>query len=90
MYRRKRFGKYLTGGAKNSDEKWIAKHGAVRCENTADKHRYLTICDLKLRVRRPAVYFFPRDHEHRPGARPDIEGMQVEVDSGLAKHSSRC
>ena len=35
-------GKDLTGWKNNGQEKWVAEHGTIYCESTANKYGYLT------------------------------------------------
>jgi hypothetical protein len=91
-------GKDLTGWKKNGDEKWIVEQGTILCESTANKYGYLTTektyrdFDLRLKFKGEAagnsgLFFHARitgiDAEHGP----DIEGMQVEVDPSVGKHT---
>jgi len=91
-------GKDLTGWKKNGDEKWIVEQGTILCESTANKYGYLTTekayrdFDLRLKFKGEATgnsgLFF---HAHITGIDPqhgpDIEGMQVEVDPSVGKHT---
>ena len=91
-------GKDLTGWKKNGDEKWIAEQGTILCESTSNKYGYLTTektyrdFDLRLKFKGEAagnsgLFFHARitgiDRQHGP----DIEGMQVEVDPSVGKHT---
>ena len=91
-------GKDLTGWKKNGEEKWIVEQGTILCESTANKYGYLTTektyrdFDLRLKFKGEAagnsgVFFHARitgiDQQHGP----DIEGMQVEVDPNVGKHT---
>jgi hypothetical protein len=59
-------GKDLTGWKQNGDEKWIVEKVTIMGESTANKYGYLTteksyrasICDLNLKVKRPATVVF--------------------------------
>jgi len=88
----------LTGWKKNGEEKWIVEQGTILCESTANKYGYLTTeknfrdFDLRLKFKGEAagnsgVFFHARitgiDQQHGP----DIEGMQVEVDPNVGKHT---
>jgi hypothetical protein len=91
-------GKDLTGWKKNGDEKWIAEQGTILCESTADKYGYLTTektyrdFDLRLKFKGEAagnsgLFFRARITGIDPQHGPDIEGMQVEVDPSVGKHT---
>jgi hypothetical protein len=91
-------GKDLSGWKNNGDEKWIAEHGTIFCESVANKYGYLTTektyrdFDLKLRFKGEAlgnsgVFFHSRITGIDPEHGPDIEGMQVEVDLSVGKHT---
>lgn len=91
-------GKDLSGWKNNGDEKWIAEHGTILCESVANKYGYLTTektyrdFDLKLKFKSEAlgnsgVFFHSRITGIDPERGPDIEGMQVEVDPSLGKHT---
>jgi Domain of Unknown Function (DUF1080) len=91
-------GKDLNGWKKNGDEKWIVEQGTILGESTANKYGYLTTektyrdFDLRLKFKGEAagnsgLFFHARiigiDSQHGP----DIEGMQVEVDPSVGKHT---
>jgi Domain of Unknown Function (DUF1080) len=91
-------GKDLTGWRKNGDEKWVVDHGTILCESTANKYGYLTTektyrdFDLKLKFKAEAegnsgLFLHARIIGTDPEHGPDIEGMQVEVDPGVGKHT---
>ena len=90
--------KDLTGWKKNGEEKWVVERGTILCESAANKYGYLTTektyrdFDLRLKFKGEAagnsgVFLHARitgiDSEHGP----DIEGMQVEVDPSVGKHT---
>ena len=91
-------GKDLNGWKKNGDEKWIAEQGTILCESTANKYGYLTTektyrdFDLRLKFKSEAagnsgLFFHARITGIDPQHGPDIEGMQVEVDPSVGKHT---
>jgi len=91
-------GKDLSGWKKNGDEKWIVEKGTILCESTANKYGYLTTdktyrdFDLRLKFKGEAagnsgLFFHARITGIDPEHGPDIEGMQVEVDPGVGKHT---
>ncbi len=91
-------GKDLTGWKKNGDEKWIVEQGTVLCESTANKYGYLTTettyRDFNLRLKfkgeaagNSGVFFHAQITGIDPQHGPDIEGMQVEVDPNIGKHT---
>jgi hypothetical protein len=91
-------GKDLAGWKKNGDEKWIVEQGTILCESTANKYGYLTTertyrdFDLKLKFKGEAegnsgLFLHARITGSDPEHGPDIEGMQVEVDPGVGKHT---
>jgi Domain of Unknown Function (DUF1080) len=91
-------GKDLNGWKKNGDEKWIVEQGTILCESTANKYGYLTTektyrdFDLRLKFKGEAagnsgLFFHARITGIDPEHGPDIEGMQVEVDPGVGKHT---
>jgi Domain of Unknown Function (DUF1080) len=91
-------GKDLTGWKKNGDEKWIAEKGTILCESIANKYGYLTTdkthrdFDLRLKFKGEApgnsgLFLHARITGIDPEHGPDIEGMQVEVDPGVGKHT---
>jgi hypothetical protein len=88
----------LAGWKKNGEEKWIVEQGAIWCESVANKYGYLTTekiyrdFDLRLKFKGEAagnsgVFFHSRITGIDPQHGPDIEGMQVEVDPGVGKHT---
>jgi len=91
-------GKDLNGWKKNGDEKWIAEQGTILCESTANKYGYLTTektyRDFVLRLKfkgeaagNSGLFFHARITGIDPQHGPDIEGMQVEVDPSVGKHT---
>jgi len=91
-------GKDLTGWKKNGEEKWIVEQGTILCESTANKYGYLTTektyrdFDLRLKFKGEAagnsgVFLHARITGIDPQHGPDIEGMQVEVDPNVGKHT---
>jgi hypothetical protein len=91
-------GKDLSGWTKNGDEKWVAEQGTILCESTANKYGYLTTektyrdFDLRLKFKGEAagnsgLFFHAKITGMDPEHGPDIEGMQVEVDPGVGKHT---
>lgn len=91
-------GKDLSGWKNNGDEKWIVEQGTILCESMANKYGYLTTekayrdFDLRLKFKGEAagnsgVFFHSRITGIDPQHGPDIEGMQVEVDPNLGKHT---
>jgi hypothetical protein len=91
-------GKDLSGWKTNGEEKWAVEQGTILCESTANKYGYLTTektyrdFDLKLKFKSEApgnsgVFFHSRITGIDPEHGPDIEGMQVEVDPSVGKHT---
>ncbi len=91
-------GKDLSGWKKNGDEKWIVEKRTILCESTANKYGYLTTdktyrdFDLRLKFKGEAagnsgLFLHARITRIDPEHGPDIEGMQVEVDPGVGKHT---
>ena len=91
-------GKDLSGWKKNGDEKWIVEKGTILCESTANKYGYLTTdktyrdFDLRLKFKGEAagnsgLFLHARITGIDPEHGPDIEGMQVEVDPSMGKHT---
>jgi len=91
-------GKDLAGWHKNGDERWVAENGTILCESTANKYGYLTTekiyrnFELKLKFKSEAlgnsgVFLRSRITGMDPQHGPDIEGMQVEVDPSVGKHT---
>jgi 3-keto-disaccharide hydrolase len=92
-------GKDLTGWKKNGDERWIIEQGTILCESTANKYGYLTTektyKDFTLRLKfkgeaagNSGVFVHAKITGIDPQHGPDIEGMQVEVDPNVGKHTS--
>lgn len=91
-------GKDLTGWKKNGDETWLAEQGTILCESTANKYGYLTTektyRDFTLRLKfkgeaagNSGVFLHSKILGIDPQHGPDIEGMQVEVDPNVGKHT---
>jgi hypothetical protein len=91
-------GKDLSGWKNNGQEKWTVDNGAILCESTANKYGYLTTertyrnFDLRLKFKPEAlgnsgVFLRSRITGIDPAHGPDIEGMQVEVDPSVGKHT---
>ena len=91
-------GKDLTGWKKNGEEKWVVEQGTILCESTANKYGYLTTektyRDFTLRLKfkgeaagNSGVFLHSRILGIDPQHGPDIEGMQVEVDPNVGKHT---
>jgi len=91
-------GKDLTGWKNNGAEKWVVEQGTILCESTANKYGYLTTektyRDFHLRLKfkgeaggNSGVFFHARITGIDPEHGPDIEGMQVEVDPSVGKHT---
>src|SRR5437016_12154699 len=91
-------GKDLSGWHKNGDGKWIVDNGTIVCESTANKYGYLTteksFRDFTLRLKfkgeaagNSGVFLRSRITGMDPEHGPDIEGMQVEVDPNIGKHT---
>jgi hypothetical protein len=91
-------GKDLTGWKNNGEEKWVVEHGTVLCESAANKYGYLTTektyRDFNLRLKfkgeaagNSGVFLHARITGIDPEHGPDIEGMQMEVDPNVGKHT---
>lgn len=91
-------GKDLAGWKKNGDEKWMVEQGTILGESTANKYGYLTTAktyrDFNLRLKfkgeasgNSGVFLHARITGTNPDHGPDIEGMQVEVDPSIGKHT---
>lgn len=91
-------GKDLSGWKKNGDEKWVVEQGTILCESTANKYGYLTTektyRDFTLRLKfkgeaagNSGVFLHAKILGIDPQHGPDIEGMQVEVDPSVGKHT---
>ena len=91
-------GKDLSGWKTNGQEKWIVDNGAILCESTVNKYGYLTTegsyrnFDLRLKFKpegagNSGVFLRSKITGIDPEHGPDIEGMQVEVDPGVGKHT---
>jgi hypothetical protein len=88
----------LTGWTRNGEERWVVEQNTILCESTANKYGYLTTektyrdFDLRLKFKGEAsgnsgVFFHSRITGIDPQHGPDIEGMQVEVDPNVGKHT---
>jgi hypothetical protein len=91
-------GKDLAGWKNNGEEKWVVERGTILCESAANKYGYLTTektyGDFNLRLKfkgeaagNSGVFFHARITGIDPEHGPDIEGMQVEVDPNVGKHT---
>jgi hypothetical protein len=91
-------GKNLSGWKNHGDERWVAEQGTILCESTANKYGYLTTektyRDFILRLKfkgeaagNSGVFLHSRILGIDPQHGPDIEGMQVEVDPNVGKHT---
>lgn len=91
-------GKDLAGWKNNGEEKWIAESGTIYCESVANKYGYLTTektykdFDLRLKFKpegegNSGVFLRSKITGMDPEHGPDIEGMQVEVDPSIGKHT---
>ena len=91
-------GKDLSGWKENGEEKWFVEQGTILGQSAADKYGYLTTertfgnFELRLRFKGEAegnsgVFLRARVTGIDPEHGPDIEGMQVEVDPGVGKHT---
>jgi len=91
-------GKDLSGWKNNGAEKWVVEQGTILCESTANKYGYLTTektyrdFGLRLKFKSEAlgnsgVFIHSRIIGINPEHGPDIEGMQVEVDPSVGKHT---
>ena len=91
-------GKDLSGWKNNGDEKWVVEQGTILCQSAANKYGYLTTeknyrdFDLRLEFKGEAagnsgVFLHSRIIGIDPQHGPDIEGMQVEVDPTVGKHT---
>lgn len=91
-------GKDLSGWKDNGQEKWMVEGGTIFCESTANKYGYLTTektyrnFDLRLEFKAEAqgnsgVFLRSKITGIDPQHGPDIEGMQVEVDPSIGKHT---
>ncbi len=91
-------GKDLTGWKNNGAEKWVVEQGTILCESATNKYGYLTTektyrgFNLRLKFKGEAagnsgVFFHSRITGSNPEHGPDIEGMQVEVDPSVDKHT---
>jgi hypothetical protein len=91
-------GKDLNGWQPNGAEKWTIEDGAILGESTTGKYGYLTTVktykDFTLRLKfkplangNSGVFIRSRITGIDPEHGPDIEGMQVEVDPSVGKHT---
>ena len=92
-------GKDLSGWKQNGEEKWVVEDGTILCQSTANKYGYLTTeksyrdFDLRLKFKpegegNSGVFLRSKITGINPEHGPDIEGMQVEVDPSVGKHSA--
>jgi Domain of Unknown Function (DUF1080) len=88
----------LTGWKNSGEEKWVVEQGTILCESAANKYGYLTTektyRDFTLRLKfkseaagNSGVFLRARITGIDPEHGPDIEGMQVEVDPSVGKHT---
>jgi len=91
-------GKDLTGWKNHGAENWMVEQGTILCESAANKYGYLTTektyRDFNLRLKfkgeaagNSGVFVHSRITGINPEHGPDIEGMQVEVDPSVGKHT---
>ena len=91
-------GKDLSGWKNNGQEEWKAENGTILCQSVANKYGYLITektfrnFDLRLRFQPEAagnsgVFLRSKIIGIDPQHGPDIEGMQVEVDPSVGKHT---
>jgi hypothetical protein len=91
-------GNDLTGWKNNGQEKWVVENGTIYCESTANKYGYLTTekayknFDLRLKFKGEAegnsgVFLHAKITGMNPETGPNIQGMQVEVDPSIGKHT---
>ena len=91
-------GKDLSGWKNNGQEEWVVENGTILCQSIANKYGYLTTeksfrnFDLRIRFKSEAagnsgVFLRSRIIGVDPQHGPDIEGMQVEVDPNVGKHT---
>lgn len=91
-------GQDLTGWKNNGEEKWVVEQGTILCESAVNKYGYLTTektyRDFNLRLKfkgeaagNSGVFLRSRIIGIDPEHGPDIEGMQVEVDPNVGKHT---
>lgn len=91
-------GKDLTGWKNNGQEKWVVENETIYCESTANKYGYLTTekayknFDLRLKFKGEAegnsgVFLHAKITGMNTETGPDIQGMQVEVDPSIGKHT---
>lgn len=91
-------GKDLSGWKPYGEETWVVDHGTILCQSKANKYGYLATestykdFELKLKFKGEAegnsgVFFHSKLTGDDPQYGPGIEGMQVEVDPGIGKHT---
>ena len=91
-------GKDLTGWTNNGDEDWEVEKGTILGQSASNKYGYLTTeksyHDFNLRLKfkpeaggNSGVFVRSRILGLNPDHGPDIEGMQVEVDPNVGKHT---
>jgi len=91
-------GKDLSGWNKNGEENWVVEDGTILCQSSANKYGYLTTAksyrnfDLRVKFKpegegNSGVFLRSKITGISPEHGPDIEGVQVEVDPSVGKHS---
>ena len=91
-------GKDLSGWKNNGEETWIVEQGTILCQSKANKYGYLTTektyRDFELRLKfkgeadgNSGVFFHSHITGNDPKDGPAIEGVQVEVDPSVGKHT---
>jgi len=91
-------GKDLSGWKNNGQEQWSVEDGTIVCASVAGKYGYLTTeksfrnFDLRVKFKAEAlgnsgVFLRSKITGMDPQHGPDIEGMQVEVDPSVGKHT---
>src|SRR5271157_431261 len=91
-------GKDLTGWKNNGHNKWVVEDGTILGESTTKEYGYLTTektyknFNLRLRFKPEAegnsgVFTRSRITGMDPEHGPDIEGVQIEVDPHVGKHT---
>jgi len=91
-------GKDLSGWKNNGQEKWVVEDGTILGESAVNKYGYLTTeksyqnFDLRLKFKpegdgNSGVFLRSKVTGIDPEHGPDIEGIQVEVDPSVGKHT---
>ena len=90
-------GKDLTGWKTNGDEDWEVEKGTILCQSAFNKYGYLTTektyrdFNLRLKFKPEAAgnsgVFLRSTIVGENSEGPDIQGMQVEVDPSVGKHT---